>query len=162
MALDKITYSNKVSLNPQPSIANANKVSDSDMNEIKSVVNSACDEIDTLVEKTTPDAWSSNVGQNGFNLHYRKVGSVVTLRITSNANITLAAYAQRNIGNLPEGIRPTGNNDITYLRTGCYSRNTTAIYLQVQTNGNVVLFNWAGEITFTDGGQVAATITYVV
>jgi hypothetical protein len=35
----KITYEDKVALNPQPSIANVNKVSDADMNEIKSVVN---------------------------------------------------------------------------------------------------------------------------
>lgn len=35
----KITYSNKVTLNPQPSIADINKVTSDDMNEIKSVVN---------------------------------------------------------------------------------------------------------------------------
>lgn len=39
MALNKITYEDKVSLNPQPSVANKNKVSDADMNEIKAVVN---------------------------------------------------------------------------------------------------------------------------
>ena len=39
MALNEITYEDKVSLNPQPIIANKNKVSDDDMNEIKSVVN---------------------------------------------------------------------------------------------------------------------------
>jgi hypothetical protein len=159
MALNKITYTDKVALNPQPSVADENKCTDSDLNQIKSVVNDA---IDYLEQETTSTQWSNNVGQNGFNLHYKKSGNVVCLRITSNSNITLAGYAQRNIGNLPEGIRPTGNNDITYLRTGCYSRSSTAIYLQVQTNGNVVLFNWAGEITFTDGGQVAATITYII
>lgn len=35
----KITYANKVTLNPQPSIADENKVTDDDMNEIKDVVN---------------------------------------------------------------------------------------------------------------------------
>ena len=35
----QITYDNKVTLNPQPSIARINKVTDDDMNEIKSVVN---------------------------------------------------------------------------------------------------------------------------
>lgn len=35
----KITYTNKVTLNPQPSIADENKVTSGDMNEIKSVVN---------------------------------------------------------------------------------------------------------------------------
>lgn len=47
MALSKITYDTKVALDPQPGVANINKVSDSDMNEIKSVVNNAIDQIDT-------------------------------------------------------------------------------------------------------------------
>ena len=44
----KITYSNKSTLNPQPSIANANKVTSDDMNEIKSVVN---ENDDTLISQ---------------------------------------------------------------------------------------------------------------
>ena len=43
----KITYENKVALNPQPSVANKNKVSDADMNEIKTSVNDLYDEVDT-------------------------------------------------------------------------------------------------------------------
>ena len=39
MAITRITYSNKVDLNENTSIANINKVMASDMNEIKSVVN---------------------------------------------------------------------------------------------------------------------------
>lgn len=35
----KITYTNKVTLNPQSSVADENKVTSGDMNEIKSVVN---------------------------------------------------------------------------------------------------------------------------
>ena len=50
MALNKITYDNKVSLNPQPSIANVNKCTDSDLNEIKSVVNSAIDFCNEIIE----------------------------------------------------------------------------------------------------------------
>ena len=47
MALNKITYDTKVALSPQPSVAAANKVTDSDMNSIKSVVNDAIDQIET-------------------------------------------------------------------------------------------------------------------
>lgn len=47
MALNKITYTDKVALSPQPSVAAVNKVSDSDMNEIKSVVNDAIDQVET-------------------------------------------------------------------------------------------------------------------
>lgn len=47
MALDKITYTDKETLNEQPSIADKNKVTDDDMNEIKRVVNAGIDQIDT-------------------------------------------------------------------------------------------------------------------
>ena len=39
MAVQTITYQNKVALNENPSIADINKVTDDDMNEIKDVVN---------------------------------------------------------------------------------------------------------------------------
>ena len=44
----KITYDDKVTLNEQPSIADVNKVTDDDMNEIKSVVNTNDDNVGTL------------------------------------------------------------------------------------------------------------------
>lgn len=48
----KITYDNKTYLNQNVSVPNVNKVCDSDMNEIKSVVNSNYDEMkDTLFYK---------------------------------------------------------------------------------------------------------------
>ena len=47
MALNKITYTNKETINPQPSVADINKVTANDMNEIKSVVNGACTQVDT-------------------------------------------------------------------------------------------------------------------
>mgnify|MGYP000015530987 CR=1 FL=1 len=46
MALQKITYENKTALLAQPSVANTNKISDTDMNEIKTVVNAICDTTD--------------------------------------------------------------------------------------------------------------------
>ena len=53
MALSKITYATKVALNPQPSIADENKVTDANMNEIKSVVNDAIDQIDLNTTKAS-------------------------------------------------------------------------------------------------------------
>lgn len=43
----KITYDNKVALNEEPSIAAINKVSDDDMNEIKTSVNDLYDDVST-------------------------------------------------------------------------------------------------------------------
>ena len=47
MALTQITYADKETLNAQPSVAEKNKVTSNNMNEIKSVVNGACTQVDT-------------------------------------------------------------------------------------------------------------------
>lgn len=46
MALNKLTYEDKETLTDLPSVANKNKCTASDMNSIKSVVNSAIDQVD--------------------------------------------------------------------------------------------------------------------
>jgi hypothetical protein len=43
-----ITFADKVTLNPQPSVARENKVTDDDMNEIKSVINNKVGDVDNL------------------------------------------------------------------------------------------------------------------
>ena len=48
MALSKITFEDKIALNPQPEVAEVNKVTDSDMNQIKSVVNAGIDDTNKL------------------------------------------------------------------------------------------------------------------
>ena len=53
MALSKITYTDKETLNEQPSIADKNKVSDDDMNEIKRVVNINADKVGDLDDLDT-------------------------------------------------------------------------------------------------------------
>lgn len=47
MALTQIEFVDKETLNSQPSIADKNKVTANNMNEIKSVVNGACTQVDT-------------------------------------------------------------------------------------------------------------------
>lgn len=51
----KITYKNKVALSPQPSISAENKVTDADMNEIKTSVNTLYDNQGDLTSLTTTD-----------------------------------------------------------------------------------------------------------
>lgn len=60
MALQRISYENKTALIAQSGIADINKISDTDMNEIKTVVNAICDStdentdsIDTLNDRVT-------------------------------------------------------------------------------------------------------------
>lgn len=50
MALQRISYENKAALIAQPGIADINKISDIDMNEIKTVVNAICDSTDENVD----------------------------------------------------------------------------------------------------------------
>lgn len=61
MALSKITYTDKETLNPLPSVADKNKVTDSDMNEIKSVVNGAIDQVEA---NTIPQQATAPVSPN--------------------------------------------------------------------------------------------------
>lgn len=51
--MSKITYANKVALNENAEISDINKVTDSDMNEIKAVVNNNDDELITINTKLT-------------------------------------------------------------------------------------------------------------
>lgn len=44
----KLTYANKVAINENPEIPDINKITDSDMNEIKNVVNNNDDELTTI------------------------------------------------------------------------------------------------------------------
>lgn len=53
MALTQITYTNKETLNEQPSIADKNKVKSADMNEIKSVVNTNASNVGDLANLNT-------------------------------------------------------------------------------------------------------------
>ena len=53
MALTEITYTNKETLNEQPSVADKNKVKADDMNEIKSVVNTNAGKVGDLTNLTT-------------------------------------------------------------------------------------------------------------
>lgn len=50
-----ITYDNKTTLNPQPSVADANKVTSGDMNMIKSVVNTNYGEVGNIANLNTTD-----------------------------------------------------------------------------------------------------------
>lgn len=54
MAVTKIEYQNKVAIEDDPSVAEINKVTDTNMNEIKSVVNNNAD-ILTAVETEVGD-----------------------------------------------------------------------------------------------------------
>lgn len=49
MAVTKIQYQNKVAIEDDPSVAEINKVTDSNMNEIKAVVNNNADYLEEQI-----------------------------------------------------------------------------------------------------------------
>jgi hypothetical protein len=49
MAINKIQYQNKVAIEDDPSVAEINKVTDSNMNEIKAVVNNNADYLEEQI-----------------------------------------------------------------------------------------------------------------
>lgn len=97
MALTKITYDTKVALDPQPGVANANKVSDSDMNEIKSVVNNAIDQIDTNTTNISNiDTYSTNEIDTGQK--WIDGGSIYRKVIHKTTSISLSSQSWTSIG----------------------------------------------------------------
>lgn len=84
----QITYQNKVALNPQPSIADANKVTDNDMNEIKTVVNTNATTLDNLIVTTNTasdsNAYSCNYINNTLE-DYQTKGEIIWTNPSPNA-----------------------------------------------------------------------------
>lgn len=146
----KITFQDKVALNPQPSVAEINKCTDANINEIKNSVNALYDDL-------TPTEWV-NISATGYTTVYKKVGNIVCIRCYSNENITISGWAQTVVGTIPQALRPTGN-----YRAPVYCKGNNNIYCQVvQDSNNVIIFNWGNAITLTDGGQMAFTLVYLI
>ncbi len=97
MALSKITYTNKETLNEQPSIADKNKVTDDDMNEIKRVVNDGIDAIEGKITSGT----TSNVNYLKFD-----DGTLVVYG-TSNTITFVAQNSSYDTINFPVSFKDT-------------------------------------------------------
>lgn len=96
MALNKITYDNKQTLVDLPSVAEVNKCTASNLNEIKSVVNNAIDQVDTntgdigTINTTITDMNTTELTEATLNSTYFstidynsvvRVGKVVTVSV---------------------------------------------------------------------------------
>ena len=126
----KITYENKVALNPQPSVANKNKVSDADMNEIKSSVNDLYDnvsqnktDIDTYVDARVKSLYSvfKNTGAN--------TSTTITVGSIDRAAILVFGTNQQ-LGSALAVI--TSSSSTTNIK------NLGTITLTATRNGNVI------------------------
>lgn len=156
MALSKITYANKSALNPQPSIAEENKVTDANMNEIKSVVNDAIDQVDANtaaisnmsvdIEYEVPTKTGRRFKVNGVwkdeYIYYKNVGnlpnntsasyetSISKSSITMVTNTGGTAYSS-SVGNFMtlNGVRPQNNASGVSVQSE-WSNNNYAFYIE--------------------------------
>lgn len=90
----KITYADKVSTSTDPSVAEINKITDDNLNEIKARFNELVDElpavIDNLQSQSSVDALSANQGrviQNKIVELEEKVNSIQTIVNKLNSNL---------------------------------------------------------------------------
>lgn len=79
MAIQKIEYQNKASIQDDPSVPEINKVTDSNMNEIKSVVNNNADILEDidLSDYYTKEEIDSMIGDIDAILQELDIGSGV-------------------------------------------------------------------------------------
>ena len=145
--MSKITYTNKVTLNENPNVADVNKVKADDLNEIKNVVNANDDNVGDLADLKTTDV-SSVVNavnevfdyshytiekkgdyiykkyDNGFVEIYQK--SQMNVSLTTDYNPSTARWANVDC-TLPEPIKELysinttiGHQDANALLGWCY------------------------------------------
>lgn len=143
----KITYEDKVKLQDEPDIPNKNKVTDNDMNEIKDVVNTNADELDTAKENI--ENLEEGQGTNSTDITNLK-GRMTTLETDNTKNKSNISNLQKdnetnktNISNLRnskvdkiEGKGLSTEDFTTQLKTkleGLENYNDTEIQEKIQT-----------------------------
>ena len=117
--MTKITYDDKSYLNQNASVPNANKVCDSDMNEIKSVVNSNYDEMkDELYYKANDII---EIGATGGDTTYTTIGTltgstaVILFNITTSKRLdNINSISANNIQVVIRGINGNLNNNSNF------------------------------------------------
>lgn len=130
MAIQTITYNNKVDLNTT-SVADINKVKASDLNEIKSVVNNNATEITNIQNKMCKTLWTGSF-TNG------------TIAVPEISNYTLIAIYVDNVMML--GNQYYGGNSLV-----AYAQLTTATYAYRYT------YSATNETLTTDSNNRGAT-----
>lgn len=157
--MSKITYTNKVAINENVEIPDINKVTDDDMNEIKTVVNNNDDELTTininLMNATTYSTTETVVGTgtDGKPI-YRKVINSTIANIQSLIN---------NL-NIDTPIRFDGLADSKYGYTWAENARYTAesgysnVYHWSQTTPRTI--SWGFENYYENNNSVMVILEY--
>lgn len=164
----KITYSTKVALNTNQSIADENKVNAADMNEIKSIVNSDADAIGTGT-----DSWSSsNTYLTGDiasyeNAYYKNTtGTNTATSPDSDSTNWEGTNLVSILGNRGYIFDSGSNSNGSYIKYSdgtmiCYKKVTgsadiTTAWGSLYTSSSVSLGNWAATFSTAPVASVYA------
>lgn len=142
---DKITFDNKVStiISSLPEI---NRITGSNVNEIKSVVNEHADEL-------TVEDFASQItfSESPLNYHMKKQGNIVCMDYNGQSK---AHSSGALLFTIPEGYRPTGSLYTPFIQNGVYGR--------VEVNGGNGQVK-VSEISNTSlSARVSFAISYIV
>lgn len=155
MAVQKITYDDKSFLNQNSNIADVNKCNDTDMNEIKSVINNNATEVENI--------------QNGLNYLSQNFSNSSCAQNTSNnlAGLTLSegywivvGYFNYSQTNLRYYLSITSGDGLEvahscYDNAGVVAGNIVAIIKSTESK-NVVLKLWPTDKNITVSGYFKA------
>ena len=153
MALSKITYDTKVALDPQPSVANINKVSDSDMNEIKSVVNDAIDQVNSMIENGSNANGSYVKYDDGTMICYGEESGTTTWsdywslckRSPNTSNDALVLTFPKEFISAPI-VQLTGNHEGFIFSANLFSVSTTTLKVMLfkptNASGTEYKYSW--------------------
>lgn len=152
MAVQTITYDDKSYLNQNSDIANVNKVNDTDMNEIKAVVNNNATEVENI--------------QNGLNYLVQTFSNASCTQNTSNnlAGFNLTTGVWVVVGNfkyIGSDLRYYFNisgygETSSYDNNGVVAGNVSAIINVTAETTNIVLGLWPTDKNITVSGSLKA------
>lgn len=115
--MSKITYANKIAINENPEIPDINKVTDSDMNEIKAVVNNNDDDMTTIsTNLTNATTYSTDEIRIGTWIDGKPIYRKVIARNITATNGTNISLSSLNIDELlkVKSINKKVSNNFTY------------------------------------------------
>lgn len=93
----KITYEDKVALSDDPSINEINKVSDENLNEIKTKFNQLVDELPSVIDNLTTASATDALSANQGKILYDKVVELEEKLVSLQATVT---KLDTNLGDL--------------------------------------------------------------
>lgn len=159
----KINYSNKVTLNEQPSISEENKVTASDMNEIKQVVNTNDDTVQGIINGesySTTEVKTNKVWIDGKPI-YRKVISTGAISTTGNDNYVSLGINSASISQITE-IGGTINISVGTIPVNFYNKydQQYSVFVFVDLEQTTARVDVKNAVAIT-GGYVVVEYTKV-